>query len=69
MICRVFYGVLFAFLNTKRLLKGINSKSKEFAPFGSEFFAFIVDPVFRRKRSDPFQKEKNRSLLVRNLSF
>ena len=34
---------LFAFLRTKSLIKGVNSKRKEFAPTGSKFFPFRVD--------------------------
>ena len=35
---------LFQFLRTDSLLKRVYSKRKEFAPFGSKFFPFRVDP-------------------------
>ena len=35
---------MFAFLLIKTLLKGVHSKRKEFAPRGSKFFPFRVDP-------------------------
>ena len=39
-----FCDFLFAYLCTNPLLKGVFSKMKEFAPTGSKFFPFRVDP-------------------------
>ena len=39
----------FAFLHHKPLLERVYSKRKEFAPKGSTFFPFRVDPIFRRE--------------------
>ena len=41
---------LFASLYTSPLLKGVYSKRKEFAPEGSKFFAFRVDPIRREEK-------------------
>ena len=44
-----FMTSLFSFLHVKCLLKTVYSKRKEFAPTGSEFFIYSVDPFFRWK--------------------
>ena len=44
-----FYDFLLALLYTKHLLKRVFSKRKEFAPRGSKFFPFRVDPFSEGK--------------------
>ena len=53
-----FHDFLFAFLHIKSLLKGIYFKRKEFAPRGSKFFPFRVEPF-----SEVRQKTKELSLI------
>ena len=41
----------FALRHTERFLKRVNSKRKEFAPTGSKFFPFRVDPFSEGRRT------------------
>ena len=43
-----FCDFLFAFLQTRPLLKMVNSKNKEFVPKGSKIFPFSVDSISER---------------------
>ena len=45
-----FVVFLFVFLHIKPLPKKVNSKRKEFAPLGSKFFPFKVDPFSKRNK-------------------
>ena len=42
-----FCDFLLTFLYTKLVLKRVYSKREEFAPMGSKFFPFRVDPILR----------------------
>ena len=50
-----FCDFLFAFLHTSLLLKGANSKRKEFSPVGSKFFPLSVDS-FSEGRQTNFER-------------
>ena len=50
-----FCDLLFNFLDIKPILKGVYSKRKEFAPHGSKFFLFKVDPI-SEGRQNKFEK-------------